>query len=181
MSDGQFRLDLEALARAVADDRAAGLNPIAVCANAGATGTGAIDPLDAMADYCRAQRIWLHVDAAYGGFAVLADAGRELLRGIERADSIGLDAHKWLFQPYEVSCLRVNPRAETIGEPALQEINQNVLARIFWEDNAFISSTRLKGTFALRLCIINHNTTRDDVAQTLAAIERFGSEALSAD
>ncbi len=100
-SDGRFRLDMEALARAVADDRAAGFNPIAVCANAGAGSTGAIDPLEAMADYCEAERIWLHVDAAYGGFAVVTEQGKELLRGIERADSIGLDAHKWFFQPYE--------------------------------------------------------------------------------
>lgn len=68
-SDERFRLDMEALARAVADDRASGFNPIAVCANAGAGSTGAIDPLEAMANYCEAERIWLHVDAAYGGFA----------------------------------------------------------------------------------------------------------------
>lgn len=88
--DDRFRLDMSALARAVADDPAAGLNPIMVCANAGASSTGAVDPLEAMADYCRSQGIWLHVDAAYGGFAVICDAGRELLRGIERADSVGL-------------------------------------------------------------------------------------------
>ena len=67
--DERFRLDVEALARAVAEDRAAGFNPIAVCANAGASSTGAIDPLEAMADYCEAEGIWLHVDASYGGFA----------------------------------------------------------------------------------------------------------------
>ncbi len=106
-SDGRFRLDMEALARAVADDRAAGFNPIAVCANAGASSTGAIDPLEAIADYCEAEGIWLHVDAAYGGFAVVTDQGKKLLRGIERADSIGLDAHKWFFQPYEAGCLLV--------------------------------------------------------------------------
>ena len=106
-SDDRFRLDLEALRRAVDDDRAAGFNPIAVCANAGAGSTGAIDPLVAMADYCEAEGLWLHVDAAYGGFAVVTEKGRELLRGMERADSIGLDAHKWFFQPYEAGCLMV--------------------------------------------------------------------------
>ena len=100
--DGNFRLDTDALARAVAEDRAAGFHPIAVCANAGASSTGAIDPVEAMADYCEAEGIWLHVDAAYGGFAVVTERGKELLRGIERADSVGLDAHKWFFQPYEV-------------------------------------------------------------------------------
>ena len=88
-------------------DRAAGFNPIAVCANAGAGSTGAIDPLVEMADYCEAEGLWLHVDAAYGGFAVITDRGRGLLRGMERADSIGLDAHKWFFQPYEAGCLLV--------------------------------------------------------------------------
>ncbi len=76
-SDDRFRLDLEALRRAVDDDRAAGFNPIAVCANAGAGSTGAIDPLVAMADYCEAEGLWLHVDAAYGGFAVVTEKGRE--------------------------------------------------------------------------------------------------------
>ncbi len=106
-TDGRFRLDLEALVRAVADDRAAGLNPIAVCANAGAGSTGAIDPLIEMADYCEAEGIWLHVDAAYGGFGMITERGKRLMRGIERDDSIGLDAHKWFFQPYEAGCLLV--------------------------------------------------------------------------
>ena len=92
--DKRFRLDMESLTRTVAEDRAAGFSPIAVCANAGAASTGAIDPLEAMADYCEAQGIWLHVDAAYGGFAIVTEKGKRLLHGIERADSIGLDAHK---------------------------------------------------------------------------------------
>ena len=74
--DEHFRLDMEALERAVADDRAAGFHPIAVCANAGAVSTGAIDPLGEMADFCEAEGIWLHVDAAYGGFAVVTERGK---------------------------------------------------------------------------------------------------------
>ncbi|MYE46835.1 MAG: aminotransferase class I/II-fold pyridoxal phosphate-dependent enzyme [Chloroflexi bacterium] len=276
-SDDQFRLDMEALRSAVADDRAAGLNPIIVCANGGTAGTGAVDPLEAMADYCESEGIWLHVDAAYGGFAVVAEQGRRLLRGIERADSVGLDAHKWFFQPYEagcllvkdastlqnafgirpdilqdtiwganhpnladrgiqisrsfralkvwmsvqifgmaafrravskgmelavraeehvrnspvlevlspvslgVVCLRVNPADGGLGEETIETINRTVLARVFWEEPALMSSTLLKGTFALRLCIINHTTTWDDVRETLEAIERFGREALAAE
>ena len=101
-SDQQFRLDMGLLARAVADDRAAGLDPIAICANAGASSTGAIDPLPVVADFCESEGIWLHVDATYGGFASVTERGKRLLGGIERADSVGLDPHKWLFQPYEV-------------------------------------------------------------------------------
>ena len=106
-SDARFRIDIDALTRTVADDRAAGLTPIAVAANAGTVGTGAIDRLEELAEFCTAEGLWLHVDAAYGGFAVVTEQGKRLLRGIERADSIGLDAHKWFFQPYEAGCLLV--------------------------------------------------------------------------
>jgi glutamate/tyrosine decarboxylase-like PLP-dependent enzyme len=78
-----------------------------------------------------------------------------------------------------VVCFRINPADTTIDEEELAEINKTVLARIFWEDKAFISSTLLHGTFSLRLCIINHTTTWDDVRETLQAAERFGREALS--
>ena len=105
--DDTFRLDMDALIRTVADDRAAGFTPMMICANAGATGNGAIDPLEAMADFCETEGIWFHTDASYGGFAVLTAEGRKLLRGIQRSDSIALDGHKWFFQPYEVGCLLV--------------------------------------------------------------------------
>ena len=274
-TDSSFRLDMGALFRAVAEDRAAGLNPIAVCSNAGAGSTGAIDPLEAVADYCEKEGIWHHVDAAYGGFGMVTERGRRLLSGIERADSIGMDAHKWFFQPYEAGCLmvkdaralegafriphdmlqdtiwgarhpnfsdrglqlsrsvralkiwvsvqtfgmaafrravskgmelasraeeyierspmlevlnpaslgivcfRVNPASGRFGEDTLEEVNQTVLARIFWEDRAFMSSTRLDGRFSLRMCIVNRTTTWDDVRETLEAAEHFGSEAVS--
>ena len=105
--DHRFRMDLEALDNMVSHDREAGLHPIAVCANAGTANTGAIDPLLDIADYCETHDIWMHVDAAYGGFAAVVDEGKSLMKGIERADSIGLDAHKWFFQPYEAGCLVV--------------------------------------------------------------------------
>ena len=274
-TDRSFRLDVAALERAVADDRAAGFHPIAVCANAGAASTGDIDPLEAMADFCEAEGIWLHVDAAYGGFAIVTEEGQGLLRGIERADSIGLDAHKWFFPPYEagillvkelgalertfavkhdvlqdtiwganhpnfsdrglqlsrsvralkvwvsiqtfgmaafrsavsrgmelasraesyvresphlevanpaslgIVCFRINPAHTDLDEEVLTEVNKTVLARVFWDDRAFISSTNLHGTFALRLCIVNHTTTWEDVRETLEAVERFGREALA--
>ena len=205
----------------------------------------------------------------------MTEQGKRLLRGIERTDSIGLDAHKWFFQPYEAGCLlvkeagtlenafavrhdilqdtvwganhpnfsdrglqlsrsvralkvwmsvqtfgmaafrravskgmelaaqaeeyvraspvlelltpvslgivcfRINPTDIDVDEEALEEINRTVLARVFWEDPAFISSTLLRKTFSLRLCIVNHTTTWDDVCETLQATERFGQEALS--
>jgi aromatic-L-amino-acid/L-tryptophan decarboxylase len=100
-SDGRWRLPPESVAAAVRTDRRAGRIPIAVCASAGSTNTGAVDPLGDLADVCAAEELWLHVDAAYGGFAALTPKGRALLAGIERADSVTVDPHKWLFQPFE--------------------------------------------------------------------------------
>lgn len=102
-----YRLDVGSLREAVARDRAAGLEPLCVIANAGTTNTGSVDPLEAIADFCEDEDLWLHVDGAYGAAAVITDRGRTLLRGIERADSIALDPHKWLFQPYEIGCVLV--------------------------------------------------------------------------
>ncbi len=104
-SDGDFRLPMGELERQVAADRAAGLRPFCVVANAGTTNTGAVDPLDRLSDFCRREDLWLHADGAYGAAAVLSDRGRALLKGIERLDSLSLDPHKWLFQPYECGCV----------------------------------------------------------------------------
>ena len=270
-----FRIDMDALTRLVARDRDAGLRPIAVCANAGTASTGSIDPLAAMADLCQREGIWLHVDAAYGGFALVTRLGQELLDGIERADSVSMDAHKWFFQPYEagalmvrdkrhlenafaighdvlqdtvwganhpnfsdrgqqlsraaralkiwmsvrtfgmarfraaiqqgldlarraaahidecpllelmtpvtlgIVCFRVNPASVACDEETLEKINRKVLAHVFWGELAFLSSTSLKGVFSLRMCILNHTTTWDDVRRTLETVSDLGREALA--
>lgn len=274
-SDEAFRVRVDALEQAIRDARAGGLTPIAVCGNAGATNTGAVDPLNALADVCAREGIWLHVDAAYGGFAVLTERGRDLFRGMERADSITLDAHKWLFQPFEAGCLLVRDvrtlheafsvhpeylqdtelglehvnfadrglqltrsfRAlkvwmsiQTFGlaafrtavargmeladragayvaasaclellappslgvvcfravprpgmsEAALEALNEEVQARVIASGVAMMSSTRLRGTWSLRLCIMAHHTTWRDVEQTLVAIEGFARELAAA-
>ncbi len=106
-SDERFGLPPAALVEAITADATAGRQPLCVVANAGTTNTGAVDPLAAIADICRDRRLWMHVDGAYGGFAVMTDVGRARLAGIERADSITLDPHKWLFQPYECGCILV--------------------------------------------------------------------------
>jgi aromatic-L-amino-acid decarboxylase len=99
-TDERFRIRLDALAEAVAADRAAGRRPFFLVVSAGTTNTGAVDDLEAAAELARAEGLWLHVDAAYGGFFVLTERGRLALRGLERADSITLDPHKGLFLPY---------------------------------------------------------------------------------
>ena len=274
-TDEHFCLDMNELHGMIMEDRESGLTPIAICGNAGATNTGAVDPLDEIADYCESEDIWFHVDAAYGGFAILTDRGAELLKGLERADSIAMDAHKWLFQPFECGCLmvkdirklegafsvqpeylqdtrwgrdhpnfgdrglqlsrsfralkvwmsvqtfgmaafrrsigqgielaeqaeayiresdvlqianpaslgvvcfRVNPRTTELNDEQLEEINEAVQARVIEEAVAMMSSTRLRGLYSLRFCILNHTTTWEDVRFTLAAIEDFGRETIS--
>jgi aromatic-L-amino-acid decarboxylase len=110
-TDGAFRLRVDLLAERVAADRRAGCQPFLVVANAGSTNCGAIDPLGPLADLCRDERLWLHVDAAYGGFFLLTERGRRALRGIERSDSVTLDPHKGLFLPYGTGALLVRDGA----------------------------------------------------------------------
>ena len=95
-TDGRGRMDPQALLRAIALDRANGAVPVMVVATAGTTGAGMIDPLHACADIAQQERLWYHIDAAWGGAALASDRLRKLLDGIERADSITIDAHKWL-------------------------------------------------------------------------------------
>jgi glutamate/tyrosine decarboxylase-like PLP-dependent enzyme len=105
--DAAFRMRPDALAAAIAADRAAGLRPWLVIAAAGTTDVGAVDPLEAIAEVARREGCWYHVDAAYGGFFLLTEDGRRLLRGIERSDSVVLDPHKGLFLPYGIGIVVV--------------------------------------------------------------------------
>jgi glutamate/tyrosine decarboxylase-like PLP-dependent enzyme len=114
-TDEGYRMRPEALAAAVAEDRAAGLRPWLVVAAAGTTDTGAVDPLDAIADVATRERCWLHVDAAYGGFFLLTEHGRAALKGIERSDSVVLDPHKGLFLPYGSGIVVVRDAAPLVA------------------------------------------------------------------
>ncbi|MXW54950.1 MAG: aminotransferase class I/II-fold pyridoxal phosphate-dependent enzyme [Gammaproteobacteria bacterium] len=274
-TDNDFRLDMDLLRAQIAEDRTSGLHPMAICANAGTSSTGSIDPLQELCDFCSSENVWLHVDAAYGGFSLVTEDGKKLLEGIQDADSVGLDAHKWFFQPYEagalmlkngqhlenvyaidhdvlqdtvwganhpnfadrgqqlsraaralkiwmsvqtfgmakfrsavqngldlarragqyvrdssvlelmtpvvlgVLCFRVNPESEECDEASLEKVNREVLVRVFWDELTFFSSTSLKGVFSLRLCILNHTTTWEDVRETLDLVSQLGREALS--
>jgi aromatic-L-amino-acid decarboxylase len=106
-SDEQFRIRVPELAARIASDRGAGFRPFFVVGNAGTTNTGAVDDLEALADLAAREQVWLHVDAAYGGFFRLTQRGRHALRGMERADSATLDPHKTLFLPYGTGSLLV--------------------------------------------------------------------------
>ena len=106
-TDAGFRMVPRILAAAMDADERAGRRPLFVAATAGTTSTGSIDPLGDIAQLCRDRGVWMHVDAAYGGFAALTARGRAQLRGMEAADSVALDPHKWLYQPYECGALLV--------------------------------------------------------------------------
>jgi glutamate/tyrosine decarboxylase-like PLP-dependent enzyme len=262
-TDRSFRLRPETLAAAVDADRANGLTPLAAVASAGATNTGAVDPLHELAEVARARELWLHVDGAYGAFAALTERGRRSLAGIETADSLTLDPHKWLHQSYECGGLLVrehgalrrafevvppylrdadtgevnlsdygvqlsrtarafkvwlsvqtlglaafreaidrsldlaehagsrvkeSPRLELMAPPSLgivcfrrvfedaseQELaerNARLSADLLGQDIGFVSSTMLRGRYALRLCALNHGSQLADVDAVLDFLE----------
>jgi aromatic-L-amino-acid decarboxylase len=109
--DAEYRIDVGALTRLVREDRAAGMRPFCVIGTAGTVNTGATDDLAALADFCEAERLWFHVDGAFGALAYLAEELRPMLRGLERADSIGFDLHKWGSMPFECACVLVRDAA----------------------------------------------------------------------
>lgn len=257
-TDDRHRLRLDALEGAIDADVESGLRPLIVSANAGATNTGAVDPLPELADLCAERGLWLHVDGAYGGFATLTERGRRALAGIERADSVTLDPHKWGYQPIECGCVlirdgRLLREAFTIdpdyladrkgddvnfgdlglqltrtarafklwlsfgffGEAAFAEavdrsmaladaaqaqveasaslellspatlgivcfrrrvdgdedraaaVNAELVAAFEATGRGLVSSTRLHGRYAIRLCVMNHTTGPDDVREVL--------------
>ncbi len=264
-SDARFRLRVDVLNAAIARDRAAGLQPFLVVGNGGATNTGAVDPLREIADVAAREKLWYHIDAAYAGFAVLTERGRALLGGIETADSVTLDPHKWLYVPFECGCLMVReprklaaafhvlpeylkdvearnedvnfadygeqltrysrafkvwvsvnyfglgairgaiercmqladlaerlvrdaPDLEVlspaqfgvvcfrvhppgVNDPvALDALNERVNAAVNGSGEVLMSSTRLRGVYSLRLCILNFRTTEDDVAAVIGMV-----------
>jgi aromatic-L-amino-acid decarboxylase len=110
-TDDRFRILPDALEEKIREDRRRGLTPFLIVANAGSTNTGAVDPLEDLADLAGRHGLWLHVDAAYGGFFLLTGEGRRVMRGIDRADSIVLDPHKGLFLPYGTGAILVRDGA----------------------------------------------------------------------
>jgi aromatic-L-amino-acid decarboxylase len=104
-TDDEYRMDAEALVRAVEEDKQAGITPLCVVATIGTTSTASVDPVPAIADTCARHELWLHVDAAYAGSAAIAPVFRKYFAGCERADSLVTNPHKWLFTPFDLSVL----------------------------------------------------------------------------
>ena len=102
-----FTINLDVLKSTIDSDRDAGFRPICIIGNAGTINTGAIDGLNALADLCKGEDLWFHVDGAIGATAVLTEKAKPLLKGIDRADSVALDLHKWMHMPFEAGCILV--------------------------------------------------------------------------
>lgn len=103
--DDEYRMDVAALKERIKEDRDAGYRPFCVVGCAGTVNTGAFDPLDAIADVCTEEELWFHVDGAFGAWAQIVPGLKHLVKGMERADSLALDLHKWMYMPYDVGCV----------------------------------------------------------------------------
>jgi glutamate/tyrosine decarboxylase-like PLP-dependent enzyme len=164
--DEQFRMDVPALRRAIADDRAAGTRPFCVAASAGGAGTGAIDPLRELADLCAAERLWLHVDGAYGGVAAAVPGYAARCQGLERADSLALDPHKWLCVPVECGAVLVRDgallrEAFSLVPPYLRTEPDRGFGGLPWFSEYGVQQTR--GFRALKLWMTLQHLGRDGV------------------
>jgi aromatic-L-amino-acid decarboxylase len=105
--DGSLRIDVAALRRLIIQDREVGYEPFCVVGAAGTTNTGAIDDLQNLADICESEGLWYHVDAAFGAWAAITPDSKHLVSGMERADSLAFDLHKWMYLPYDIGCILV--------------------------------------------------------------------------
>jgi aromatic-L-amino-acid/L-tryptophan decarboxylase len=265
--DAALAIDVAALRARIAADREAGMEPFLVVATAGSVDAGAFDPLEALADLCREERLWLHADAAFGAFARISPAHAHLVAGIDRVDSLAFDAHKWLQAPYAVGCALFRDEAahraafsstpaylaraergtaagapwfadyglelsrefralkvwftlrhfgvERLGqvvarcctlarslagriaaeatlellapvalnvvcfrvrppgvedEAALDALNAGIAVAVQESGHAVLSTTRIDGRLALRVCIVNHRTREEDLEVLLAAV-----------
>ena len=183
-ADGGERLDPRGVREAMHADRAAGLEPLLVCATAGTTNTGAVDPLTELADLASAEGVWLHVDAAYGGAAALVPELRPLLTGLERADSVTIDPHKWLYCPVECGALLTRHVAElrrafTADGTYMQDIPREEVN--FFERGPELSrgNRALKLWFVLRGLGVDAiaNAVREDVRLCRLACELMRADA----
>jgi len=137
-TDLEFKMAINKLKNAIAKDKLEGLQPFCIIASAGTTNTGTVDPLLEISKICKSENLWFHIDGAYGGAAILSAKGKKELKGIEKADSLTIDPHKWMFQPYEMGCLLVRNHkwlSETFSEKPeyLRDIEGNTSEINFYD------------------------------------------------
>jgi len=145
--DKEYTINVSALREAIREDRKRGELPLCVIGCAGTVNTGSIDPLDALADICREEELWFHVDGAFGALAALSPALRPLVRGMERADSIAFDMHKWMYLQYEVGCTLVRDadahrRSFTLTPEYLEHTTRGIAGGDIWFSDYEVQLTR---------------------------------------
>ena len=179
-TDVNFRLIPAALDDAIRSDKSEGKIPIAIVASAGTVNTGAIDPLDAIADIARQHDVWLHVDGAYGALAAIAAPGK--FAGLDRADSISLDPHKWLYQPLDCGCLlyrdpaRARAAFSFTGDYARVLSDDPIEGFAFFEESMELSR-RFRG-LRLWLSLRYHglNAFRESIQNNLLLAQRLAAD-----
>jgi aromatic-L-amino-acid/L-tryptophan decarboxylase len=174
--DRDLRMDLAALEEAIGHDRGAGRRPFCVSASAGTVGTGAIDPLDALADLCQAERLWLHVDAPYGAVGGLDPGRAARYAGLARADSLALDPHKWLSVPVECGCALVRDGATlrvafSLAPPYLRTEEGKGFGGLPWFSEYGVQQTR--GFRALEVWLTLAHAGRDGLRRLVVRCNRL--------
>jgi aromatic-L-amino-acid decarboxylase len=170
-TESDFRINIQALQTAIQADREAGCRPFCVVASAGTVNTGAIDPLDALADICTEEDLWLHVDGAYGAVGKLDPAAAPLFAGMERVHSLAIDPHKWLSVPVECGCALVYDKQllrETFSlVPAYLQVEEGRgFAGLPWFSEYGFQQTR--GFRALKLWMVLQSLGRQGLAQRIS-------------
>jgi len=160
-----FTIDLKALEQTIKADREAGYRPICVVGNAGTINTGAIDDLNALADLCQREDLWFHVDGAIGAVAVLAENVKPQLAGIERADSVALDLHKWMHIPFEAGCALVrngdaHRRTFSLTPEYLQHESRGLAAGHLWFSDYGLQLSRQFRALKVWMSIKEHGLDR---------------------
>jgi glutamate/tyrosine decarboxylase-like PLP-dependent enzyme len=189
-TDERFRLDVRSLREHLASDINNGLRPFCVVANAGTVNTGAVDPLDEIAQVAEEFGLWLHVDGAYGALAALDESKRALFAGIERADSVSLDPHKWLYAPVDCGCLlfrdeRSVKKVFSAGEADYIKVDEQTVDEsfAFWDYGIELSRRfralkiwlmlRYYGAARVKAAISKDNALAAELAERVSAAEDF--------
>lgn len=185
--DEGFRIDITALEAAIAADRAAGFKPVCVIGAAGTVNTGAFDDLNALADLCAREKLWFHVDGAFGALAALSPTLRRLTRGMERADSLSFDLHKWMYVNYEAAVVLVRSsdqhyRTFTTTPEYLTHGTRGPAAGDIWLSDLGIQLSRDFKALKVWMSIKEHGIDKyarlidQNVAQTRALAARVDAE-----
>jgi glutamate/tyrosine decarboxylase-like PLP-dependent enzyme len=179
-TDMEFKMSLNKLKNCIAKDKLEGYHPFCIIATAGTTNTGTVDPLEEIAAICKKEGLWMHVDGAYGAAAILSEKGKGFLKGIEKADSLTVDPHKWFFQPYEIGCLLVKDHkwlSKTFSEKPvyLRDIEGNESEINFYDHGIQLTRRFRALKFYMSVKTFGLNAFRDAIQYSITLTEDLES------